>query len=446
MRPISFLLLVALAAVVPRSAPASIALDPRFGSDGSVTLGFDPVGTSPDTSDQGIVSCAGPLGSLISAGLASGGQRVVVTWLTEAGVLDTRFSVDGKETIPIVDGRAYIATGLCLPSGKILLVYSRFDPDVATAPDWLVFVRIDPATGLPDPAFGDAGQRLIDVGSLSAGVNLVRVIRALGVTPQGDLLAVGYHAPVDAPARSGLILKLSADGDVLARNVQTVYSDSIVWYAAVGTTQDGTIWIGGTRRLPSEARLGFVLRVDADSFNVIDVPYPQLDGDFAISGGRMLGGDRMLISGRRHTSKKPLVAIVTSDHAQVLELPVPSLSGGAPGTIVGIQEFPTQVAQMDNGDVLFAGSATEGSFDRGVYLAQLSLGSGSLLRLDMGGVSVLRALPAGCAGRGSAFRRFTLWAGRPTVIGSTSTTCGAPENVDYLIQRVELSLFEDSFE
>ena len=428
----SKLLLFTLLALASVCAHAYGTLDRRFGDGGFVRLGFQPV--MDEVEDYGIVACSGPEGTLLISGVASGGRRLVTAWLTEAGTLARDFGLEGKQSVDLARGPTFNARGTCLPDGKAVLAVEATD---AQQDGIIVVYRIDPLTGLPDAGFGTQGGVEIDLDRLQAGLGRFEVANYLSPGRNGELLVSGQYSLGSTDDRwGGFVLRLSANGTLLASTFAHVDDPGVTAYASVLPAADGTLWAPTMRMLPDGQALTSVVRLDEGTLHRIDTLQSPISVDLSPARAVMLDGETMALSGYRQGGK-PFVAVVRADRLAVLQLPMP-------GTVQSV--VTPQLAALPDGSLLYAATFREETqfVGRGEYFARIRRNLDGTLALDTefgtGGVLATKfPRNAACPERPveQYFRRFTFWKGRPTAIGFTESSCDVPD-ADYLVLRLAL--------
>lgn len=174
-------------------------LDPNFGGDGRVTVGFDLGGTEDDTVLELIVA---PDGSIFATGAANDtGYDFAVVKLLPDGTPDPSYGTNGKVTIPFDLGgdNNDTAYGASLQAdGKLVITgfveTSAIDRTIGLA-------RLD-THGQLDPSFGFAGKKVIDLG-INAGALRSRI--------QDGYLVVGGYANIAPNASSFLAGRIIID-------------------------------------------------------------------------------------------------------------------------------------------------------------------------------------------------------------------------------------------
>lgn len=430
--------LLALLASLAITTPARAQIDTSFGGSGYVGLGFEQQGGST-AADHGIVACPGPSGTLVAMGTASDNRRVVTAWLTPAGALDPDFSGDGKESFDVTHG-IYGAVGLCTSDGGIVLAYasreSSYQPDLNAA----YLVRIDPATGKPDPDFGKAGTMRLDLDEGAADLGNHTQLTALVQGANGDLLLLGYTRLSEGPIgpTAGYILRIEAEG-VLVDALLTHRSDeSIVDIVAAGVAENGDIWIGGNRTQSNFYRSGFLARLDGTNLSLIDMPQPTLGDNNIVAGGRVIAGTRMALVGAHYNDR--FLATLDPEDTHIVALPAEY-----------DLERP-QILPLPGKRLLVAASAVDHP-PAGTWFTQLRpIGGGRYVPDttfgDAGGYLAKAHLPLDCPGdTAQIFKRITLWKGAPTAIGSVDRACTGNSDFDYLLLRLRNDLvFGDGLE
>lgn len=441
-RPFAFIFLAATGAAFAQP-------DPGFGQDGAVTLGFQPVGSGASASaDIAYVACAGPSGSLMVSGRASGGRRIVTAWLDDRGVLDTRFSGDGKESITLHDGERVVAfaVGLCMADGDALLAFEMYDS--ATLEGDIQLLRIDAASGLGDPAFGVGGRRVLDLDQYAAApIGGIETPLAINFGVDGELLLSGSFEPAAPYSPSAnefpFVARIGA-ADGALRAVQLLVDAQRGYRRAVAAmpAEDGTVWLATVERSGDVPNGLSVLRLDPASLAPRDVLLRRYGNDYFGERGVRLPDGRFAIAGHRRTAGIPFVAIIDATGATAVELPEPA---GAERVVA------LQVAPLADGDLLLGGWAV-GPENRGLgaWFARVArLGNAALLPVTgfgSGGSTLLQAAGPTCAAPSQSALRFTLWRGRPTAVGGLDASCGSGSDVDYLVLRQLAPAFGDGFE
>ena len=423
---------------------ASGEVDQRFGTAGMTRLALQPV--DGESHDVGVVACARPDGTLFAVGFASGGQRIVSAWYGERGALDLRFSGDGKQSFPIGPDVPYSARGQCLADGTVLLVMEMVDTQLeGTINVW----RLDPDTGLPDPAYGEAGRRVLDLDTYAADLAQEESPRGLALGREGDLLIGGLYTLGSSNDRSGgFLARLDAQGTV--RAVSLAHQWNPAWDLLVpgGAAADGTLWSAAMRDDPTaiDAQAA-LLRFDYDTLVYRDSLHAQISVDLTPSQALMLDGATMALAGVRQGGK-PLVALLRAEAQQVLQPPLPA----------GYERVQNvQVAALPGGGrLLFAAAAQDGAgIMRSMAFARLLIGPGLALQADStfgesGALGSAFPAAAECPGHDSeeVFRRFTYWRGRPTAIGGVVAGCpAATRDYDWMLLRLDLErVFRDGFD
>lgn len=428
------------------SVSAQAEVDRGFGQDGHVTLGFQPRGTAPGADqDVASVACAGPNGSLVVMGIASGERRIVTAWLTESGELDTNFSVDGKETFDVPGGLSASALlGACLPGGKLLLAYEHYDGTPAGDGNIHV-VRIDPALGLPDPTFASGGTLVLDLDQHASGLGPLERPRAINLSANGDLLITGVYSPdasTDTPHLAGFLARISAGGSLRRLALSHRFAPEVRKFGAAGVAADGSIWVAA-RYWPEGGSIDtHILRLDGETLESLDTPIPPVV-DLDVDHGYLHEGREFLLAGSNMASR-PVVAAARVGGSQRLDLPLPPNNNGVTGV---------QIALLPDGDLLYLGRTSEGSRLSGSYLARVSRGSSGLRRVASygagGALMITLPSPSACptAVITQYSRRFTYWRGRPTLVGAIDRSCDtSDQDMDYFALRLQPPAFGDGFE
>jgi len=153
----------------PDAAPAGVALDASFGSDGVL----DP--TINDAGHDRYISVAfGADGSVFASGFTeaeAGDHAFLVSKFTPEGVPDETFGDGGSAVVNVVagGGDAEVARGLVVGDDGSVVLAGPAEHDITAAEpdsddDDAAVVRLDPAGAL-DETFGDGGVAIIDLGA-----------------------------------------------------------------------------------------------------------------------------------------------------------------------------------------------------------------------------------------------------------------------------------------
>lgn len=456
----SIVLIAALAGA--GHAAAEGRLDPGFGNAGFAIEGFQaaPGGGEGADGDIAIVSCAGPQGSLIVSGIASGGTRVVTMWLTPAGVLDTRFSDDGKASFALPAGRKGTAVGLCQPDGKPVIAY---DNDPSGSPDALDdalhLVRIDATTGLADAGFG-GGDVVLDIGAHESHAARQTPI-ALSPGLNGDLLLAGTwtrdtrvptqtaspQAKGSQVTQHGFIARFTPAGALGALHAQAS-GFRMASFATAGVGADGRVRALGN----AVGDDGGATSLGRTLFEYATLE-PRESGRWTVAGafrpwfGRMLDGETLAVALTHDGAPALLLAGNAFDRWRLVPLPRPVLDGQP--AVTGLM----QVSGTADGGLLVAHAATlPNQYSRAVQFVKLRGTESGGVEPDprfgrAGTTLVRRPKPAGCGGpEVLAFARFTFWNGTPAVAATVNANCNDVLALDYAAFRLEGELFADDFE
>jgi uncharacterized delta-60 repeat protein len=163
------------------------ALDTTFGTRGSVVL--DSAGAGSDDTISGIGQQ--PDGKLIAAGTTgtSTGREFLLVRLTQEGVLDPSFAIDGRAIFSFGAGTKVASSGEAAiqPDGKILLVGTVGDATLAqgvcAADADAALIRLNPDGSL-DATFGDGGKVRFSVNTCDSG-------ESLALAPDGRIFVGG---------------------------------------------------------------------------------------------------------------------------------------------------------------------------------------------------------------------------------------------------------------
>ena len=390
MRRTALLFLFVSLGAVPISGADGM-LDPAFGNGGLVTTAF-PGAFSNDAALSLVML---PDGRAVAAG--STNINLETTHMAAArylttGALDTTFDGDGLVIVPFIfpppatDSFSEARAVLLQPDGRVVLVGHA----AGSFPNqsFIALARLN-ADGSLDASFGTAGRVLTPMpGGATAGL----------LQPDGRIVAVGQSGSLISAARynaDGSLDPTFGNGGTLIVPLPGPFE---IQDAAL--QPDGKLVIAGT--MPSSPFLS------RDFALVRLLPNGTLDGSFG-SGGLVtsdfggietgnsvivLGDGRLVLAGSRGTALPNTV----TDFAITRYLPDGSLdtSFGTAGLALvdsGDPEYPAQIIQLPNGNLLVAGSTSNQGVVVDFLLARLlpngsldtSFGAGGFLRTDFAG-------------------------------------------------------------
>jgi uncharacterized delta-60 repeat protein len=141
-------------------------LDPNFGGDGRVTVGFELGGNFDDEATELIL---GPDGSIYMTGVATdNGYDLAAVKLLPDGTPDATFGTGGKVSIPFDLGgsNSDISYGSALQSDGKLVIVGLIEDGTGTV---VGLVRLD-TDGQLDPTFGFAGKSIIPLAQPAGAV------------------------------------------------------------------------------------------------------------------------------------------------------------------------------------------------------------------------------------------------------------------------------------
>jgi len=386
--PLGLLLAVLLVAA---PAAADGMLDPSFGNGGLVTTAFP----GPFSNDAALSLVMLPDGRAVAAGYTNvnleNTYMAVARYLT-TGALDTTFDGDGLVIVPFIfpppstDNGSEARAVLLQPDGRLVLV--GWAAGGLPNQSVIALARLN-ADGSLDTSFGTGGRVMTPMqGGATAGL----------LQPDGRIVAVGQAGSSISAARYNtdgsldptfgnggtLIVPLGGNFEIRDAKLQP----------------DGKLVIAGTT--PSSPFLS------RDFALVRLLPNGALDTSFSGDGlatadfggietGNsviVLGDGRLVLAGSRGTALPNTV----TDFAITRYMPDGSLdtSFGTAGLALldsGDPEYPEQLIQLFNGNLLVAGSTTNQGALVDFLLARLlpngildaSFGTGGFLRTDFGG-------------------------------------------------------------
>lgn len=439
------------------SVDASAEIDPRFGVAGSVRLGFQPqyVGVNADR-DRAFAACGVGSGPLMVVGLASDDRRIVTAWLTEDGELDVRYSADGKESFTLHQGESLIfnPVGTCLPDGDVLLAY-EVAPNTQPSSDAegnIHLRRIDAATGLPDPGFGNAGLRVLDLDMhASTPIGTQETVRSINPGLNGEWLLGGTYSTdpsgPSADAQAAWVARIGPNGEV--RRVALLRQPEPLLRLAVAVVpgSDGSLWLAGRSHAVGSPASLEVIRLDPDS--LLPLAPSRLrgsfEGMFPERGVRLPDGSLAVVGRTVSSAAMSMIVTVSPTQDRSLVLPLP------PAAFYAIEH---QVAALPGGDLLVAGRLLDaGNRGYATLFTRLGLEGNTLRRIpSFGNDGSLLLQASGDAACNDAFPeqnfiRFTYWHNQPTAVGAINTHCGADDpDVDYHVQRLKQPLLRHGFD
>jgi len=346
-------ILLALYAIVasPSVADASSgALDPDFGSGGTLSL---PIGAQ---AEEAFGVALQPDGRIVVAGYAVESKtRFAVARLLDDGTPDPEFNTSGKLTFPI--GTVHdSAQALVLQEdgGIVLGGYSR-----TGGTDDFALARILPA-GTLDPDFGTGGKVVTRI------VTRDDRIRALQIDSEGRILAAGYarnSANRDvALARyldDGSLDETFGDAGTVVLPIGTGNDEA----AAIALRPDGRIVVGGHAGDGSQHDM-LVLQLTADgdpdvSFNGTGWVRIGFDGGDSFGHALLLqadGGAIVVGTTRIGTADRLAMARITDTG----ELDGAFGAGGKVTTAIGAVSVGQAILQYSPGSLLVGGKGRDG--------------------------------------------------------------------------------------
>ena len=169
-------------------------LDETFGTQGSTITNFSSFTFDP------FAFALEPNGKILVAGFVSGGANFGLAQFTANGVLDTTFGTDGVAAA--VTGADFPNAFLLQPNGQILM--GGFKDGGKNSPGSLSLARFN-SNGALDPTFGTAGVALVTPAPILGP-------QALALLSNGDYLAVGENGN----GKAGTVVELSPTGVLLS--------------------------------------------------------------------------------------------------------------------------------------------------------------------------------------------------------------------------------------
>ena len=235
---------------------ASGALDPAFGSGGSVAIdfrGFADVAYAHLRQPDGKLLMVGRSASAASAGAQTPNDYALLR-LNADGTRDTGFGSDGRVIVDLGGVNEQLTDIELLPDGRILVVGFGGTVNATDA----VFMRFTP-NGAADPSFGSNGRVVVDGGNRS------NAAVAAELQLDGRVVGCGYLDTVDNPLNADYwLVRLAADGSLDASfgNGGTVTKEFDGWRFenanACELLPDGRILVVGSSGNPGSADQGVV--------------------------------------------------------------------------------------------------------------------------------------------------------------------------------------------
>ena len=200
----------ALARLTPSGA-----LDPTFGSGGTVRTDFD---TGRDLVTSVLVQ---PDGKIVAGGAAAIGfsfSDFALARYTSDGSLDPTFGVSngvvvaGQVTTNFPGGSGGVTDVVLQSDGKLATVGEIGDLSSTTIPSSDIGLARYDAVGMLDPAFGIGGTRHIDFGPGLPGIGTNEALQAAVIQPDGKLVAAGARSDNGDSAASFMVTRFMPDG------------------------------------------------------------------------------------------------------------------------------------------------------------------------------------------------------------------------------------------
>lgn len=470
MRKLSSLLAPLLTVAGLASTPASAGplLDPNFGAGGLRAL------SALGGYVEGLGSCPHANGSVSVVGYRASTSSLVTVRLKANGDLDTSFSGDGIQELPIFtslasdrSATACGGVGNATPEDDRMML-------MATSPatnDKVVAVLIDLHAGAFDSSFYLGGPAQYDVsGLLFPPQNQVwpypRVkVRGVFAGSGNGWLMVGQLAGHSSGVPAGFIVRVSAGGaiDALAHPVSGGFNSRDLNAARVGA--DGDIRTLGTGSLNDGITWG-LLRLDPVTLQPISLSSSGVADifEYRIHKGRQIGGGLMVAAGVKNDTSafgvSPRLLIVRGDSVVDLPLPAPPALDGLAVGPNGLDGSAAATGAVNNRAVFAMGLNSLSSASVGYYAAVVQLGDGggvpdvvdSRFASNGAGSFRYRPLPTSCAPGVSPSQRFSniaSWGDATMLVGSTAPDCIATLEGSVLTARLHTDgerLHRDGFE
>lgn len=449
------LLLVALMAFA--TSVQAQRLDASFGTAGRLSLGFDGIGGN--WQDQAVVAC-GHGDRLLVSGFASGGWRIVSARLTENGALDPTFSDDGKESfnpVRLLRVGAAPPVGACLADGSPVLAYATaMGPNESE----IAVVKLDRATGLPDPAFGVSGYLHLNM----AGSGSDEWPRGLSLV-DGELL-LGIEL-LRADGQFGAVARISLQGSLIAQRVLDRPDDPLLGQVTTVARWGNGWMLAGARSTRDPDFRGLQLATLSADFSTASGAFVTGRQFNVVGRGRLMAPGVLAVPALPEAGADPAFPLLVLIRQEVpgdspiltswlaFDLPGPQPIGGALTTAYGFAETP-EVVPLPDGRVALTGTLGgrgAGDDGRGFFVAVARLGANAAQdRVDSSfgnrGWWQSAASASACARPDFAVARTTLWSGRLTLVGRVlAQPCGNQPGFDYWVARLASQpLFADGFE
>jgi len=178
--------------------------DKTFSDDGQIRFGFNK--TDTPTNDRAMSVALGPDGSIVVAGFTDAnagtgaGNDTAVARVTSSGALDSTFNGTGKATVDF--GQGDVGTDVAVrPDGSVVvgeIAHIGSDDDFGVA-------QLTPG-GKPDTSWSGDGRA-----SAHFGAN--EILRAIALTPDGGVVAVGRFQNVSTSFDTA-VARFRSDGNI----------------------------------------------------------------------------------------------------------------------------------------------------------------------------------------------------------------------------------------
>lgn len=438
-------------------------LDTQFADAGYAPI---PATTPPEFSVGG---CPLADGRFVVAAISVTPQtRLISTRLTVQGDADLSYFDDGQveTSISIPQGLSFVTEHLataCQGLGNAdasddrLLIAATISPSGGNNPDSMTWMaKLNLSTGALDPSFGQGGQVVHNLTSVTPGGRAHEQVGGLTPGANGEWLLSGQFLEVfEFEDRTGWLARIGADGQELISRAFFLNGIHLEHAAAAMLGGNGNLQVVGHGRVP--VGISWIhLEVAPDTLVVLNQTVGTING-LRLHRGRIVSGGVLAVAGR--IGDAPKAVILRDSGVSVLDLPaIPTLAGRS--FSFGPFDQPVAITGGAGGRIVFAGGliglTTLG--ERAYYLAMAVLGNGGSVadqvetRFGENGAGTVQRFPSGwiCNGRAPLqyFGGIATWGGSHMLLGSIETACNGNLARDPLAARLDDldDVFHDGFE
>jgi hypothetical protein len=447
------LALLALILALPAAAQ-NVGLDPRFGSDGMLSL-RDP--SAPNARQIGMSACAAPGGGLTVVA-ATADDRLAMFRLKLDGSLDTSFSGDGMTSIAVPPSNDDTVLGACMSDGRIVLARMA----QGTGSDRNIQVMRVTPDGELDAAFGIGGTRVIDFDAYEPGLGDLEFVLGINLIAGNEILVTTRIFVGGNDSRPG-IARLDASGNISYARIINVPGATVHYASGAGIGVDNRIWVvGGCNPTNTAYNTWFRAELDPATGATLE-SFVGNEGNYTVDSGRVLANGVMVALGKYVPQNepggayRPRLLVFREGGTTTLTLPALNAVNDFEPTL---SPFPGHAVVIPTTDGRVMVSAPmggqNGQFDLATYVASAEVGASAAedrveTRFGNNGAFQFHASAGAPCTNGSPpaqrITRASNWLGRPILVGFHATTCSTmPRNV--MVARVLLrdDVFFDGFD